>query len=104
MVFTLRAFRLTTRDKSDGSFPVATVSSADLDVKEVDPTALRMGDAAVIRNSGDLLMASIEIVTGFQGHSLIVYFDRHAAKPSSRMKIEGTTYAGVPIHATLEAL
>lgn len=103
MALTIRAVRLADRGDSDETFPVAIVNGPDFEATSVDPTTLRMGGEAVKHNQKGVLMASIEVVTGFEGNSLIVHFGRRAGIVHSP-EIEGMTYAGMRVRGVVEGL
>lgn len=101
MAIPIQAFRLTNRVESDGSFPVAIPNTPDLEAKFIDPATLRIGKEGVKRTAKGLPMASMEVVTGYDGMTLIVSFGTDALKTNPNAILEGTTYSGVPVRGRI---
>lgn len=101
MAIPIQAFRLTNRVESDGTFLVGIPNTPDFQAKFIDPATLRIGKEGVKRTANGLPMASMEVVTGYDGMTLIVSFSTDALTTGSTAVLEGTTYSGVPVRGQI---
>jgi YVTN family beta-propeller protein len=99
---TIHPIRLTNRSEADGSIPLAIPSTDDFDAKSIDPDSLRLDGQPIKRTKEGMSAVSIEYVTGFEGHSLIVHFNVDKSKGAAKLRLTGTTYSGLPINGVVE--
>jgi hypothetical protein len=67
----------------------------------IDPATLRIGKEPVKRTAEGLPMASMEILTGYDGVTLVVSFGKDVLKADPTGLLEGATYSGVPIRGSI---
>lgn len=88
---------------SDGTVPVAILSTQYFDATQVDPSTIAFAGATVATNPKGKLMASFEDVNGDSLFDLVVHFNAEAlalVPGDTEATLTGTTFDGVSIAGT----
>jgi YVTN family beta-propeller protein len=98
----VRAFRMTNLLEPDGTFQIAIAGTPEFDAIQIDPMSLRIGKQMAKRTVDGNARAALEGITRLPGTNLVVYFSTEVLKVGPTVRLEGSTFGGIPIRATLD--
>jgi hypothetical protein len=97
----VHAIALSTLGESAGTFPIAILNTKDFDPKSVDPTTLTLNGKSVQRTFTGALSATHQHIQSLDKYDLIVNFPAQGLKPGANTVLQGKTFSGVSIRATV---
>jgi DNA-binding beta-propeller fold protein YncE len=97
----VHAIALSNLSESTGTFPVAILNTKDFDANSVDPTTLTLNGKRVQRTLTGTAIATHQHIQSLRNYDLVVNFPADGLQPGTNATLQGKTFSGVSIRATV---